>query len=367
MRRIATLVLVTLLLPPLSVVWASAAEPHTVFISVSDTNVKVGQKVRISGSVLPQHARPLSLQMKYSGAWHGIARTMTTDSGRYSFTDTPSSARDRYYRVCKIGGSAVCSKAKLVRVKPAHPVTQPTISIAVVAAYELTTDDNYDISGTTSPDLVGRPVYLQLLDGAGTWTSISEPLTVRSDRTFRFSVPARQPGLDLSLRVFAPATTATKAAHANTDPFTVYGWYYLSDLAPTSSSKNWDKTGRTINMGGTPQRNSLRSLWSAASFGGWSTGFAEYNLSYRCRTFEAIVGVNDEAGTNAQWSFQTFADGEEVEHGFVGLGYPVSISRDVTSAFRLRVENDRLAGDPYQDYRADAVWGAARVLCAGKP
>jgi len=349
-RMVALLMAVALLLS-MSFVQATAAEPHTVFISVSDSSVKVGEKVHISGSVLPQHARPLRLEIKYSDAWRKIARTMTTDSGRYSFSHKPSSARDRYYRVCKIGGSAVCSKAKLVRVKPKHPATQPTISIGAVASYELTTEDSYDISGTTSPDLVGKNLYLQLLNNAdSTWSSISEPVAVESGGSFHFFVPARQAGRDLKLRVYAPATSTTKTAHQDTEPFTVYGWVYVDTLDWVEGA--WNEGTATVNGTSYP-----RSVYAYH----WDADSGAVDLGRKCKTLTATVGLRDDSSSTVQMSTAVTADSTEINRiDGIGLGQSTPISLDITGILRLTFSVTRTSGSGYWYL----VYGDARALCA---
>lgn len=345
------LLLAAALLATTLVVQASAAGPHTVSIGVSDTSVKVGQKIQISGGVRPARARPLSLQVRYADAWRGIARTMTKSSGRYSFAETPDDARDRYYRVCKIGGSAVCSRAKLVRVQDAPVATQPTISIGSVASYELTTSDSFDIAGAASSDLVGKSVYLQLLNNAdSSWASISSAVTVGSDRTFHFVVPARQAGRDLKLRVFAPATATTKAAQVRTDDFTVFGWVYVDTLNWVENA--WNEDPATVN--GTTYPRSIYEY-------NYGDGYGSVDLGRKCKTLNATVGLRDDSSSTAQLSTSVTADSTEISRiDGVGLGESTPINLDITGILRLKFSATKTSGSGSWSL----VYGDARVLCA---
>lgn len=355
MGRIAMLIVGVLLLPSALLVEAAAAGPHTVFISISDTSVAVGQKVRIDGRVLPEHSRPLRLQVKHTGAWRGIARTMTTNAGRYSFADTPSKAGDRYYRVCKIGGSRVCSQAKLVHVRSGHPKTQPTITVREVVSYDLTTDENFDISGSASQDLVGEKVYLQMLNSAdSSWASISDSVAIESDGSFHLVVPARQTGRDLKLRILAPATLTTKPAHADLDPFTVYGWVYVDKLQWVEGA--WGEGSAAVNGVSYP-----RSIYTSFDWSTSGTKSGAVDLGRKCKTLTATVGLRDDSNTSVRFSISVTADSTEVSRiDNVGLGQSTPISVDITGILRLAFSatktTSRDEGSP--------VYGDARVLCA---
>ena len=74
--------------------------------------------------------------------------------------------------------------------------------------------------------------------------------------------------------------------------------------------------------------------------------------------------MDDTSGEKAAWNFTVTGDSVESAYGFVGLGQSRVISTDVTSVLRLKLNNVRRDGTPWQQYKADAVWASARVNCA---
>jgi len=338
--------LLAALLPAAVSLTAEAAGPHTVYIKVSRSTVSPGATVRISGSVLPKRSRPLKLLMNTGRGWKRVKSTYTTSGGRYSFSHKVK-GRSRSYRVCKIGGSAACSRVVRVTVRAGagggH--SQPSLAVTGVASYELTTDQSYAISGTASADLIGKAVYLQLYSDSS-WSSISAAAVVGAGGAWSISTPASQAGRNLSLRIYAPATGSTYSATAALSPFTVYGWYYLDTFDTVAGYRDEDSTA--VNGVTYP-----RSVWA-------EDAYFEVNLSRACKTFVASMGLSDNASTSARETATLTGDSRQLfRKTGVKLGEMTPLTIDVTGILRLRFDDTHESGNDWQ-----VVYGDARVLCA---
>jgi hypothetical protein len=335
---------------PVAVTAPAQAGPHTVSINVNHKKVAKGAKVRISGAVVPVRARRLKLLMSYGGGWEVVNRTTASAGGKYAFTDRVRNRKTRFYQVCKIGGSAACSKAVRVKVNGSGGSrSKPSLAVTGVAAHELTTDDRYDIAGTASSDLIGKPVYLQLYSSDdSSWTSISSAAYVADDGTWQITTPARQAGRTISLRVFAPGTGTTRAASTSAGTFTVYGWYYLDTFSQVAGSAG--EASRAINGVTYP-----RSIFKTGG------GYVEYNLSRACKSLSATVGLDDTSNSAIRVSTWVAGDSTELKRfNNVGLGQANTLSLDVTGILRLRIEATQTAGRGYWWL----AYGDAKVLCA---
>jgi hypothetical protein len=157
-----------------------------------------------------------------------------------------------------------------------------------------------------------------------------------------------------------------KVLTSNVVRVTAYAWYSLADLDTVTNTKNWYDFG-TVAMGGKLYRNSVGASYSAASFGGWMSGEAEYNLSYRCLSSTHASGFRTTAARCRSGTSRPQSTARRPDHGWHGIGSTTEVTVDVTGGFRIELTNARLEGDPYQDYMANAAWGSARLYCAGKP
>jgi len=80
------------------------------------------------------------------------------------------------------------------------------------------------------------------------------------------------------------------------------------------------------------------------------------------------MGVNDSAGIMASWQFLYYEDGHEYNQGYLGRGQTKRLVRDVTAVNRFRFVNHRVEGVPDDaSFSGNAVWGGARIKCAGQP
>jgi len=250
---------------------------------------------------------------------------------------------------------------------PASPTA--SIELAGPSSAEGEAGTPLEITATFSKRFQGTQARLQFqappADGEKARWAVLKRIRVDSTRTATFSV--RLAGAGVNRWRITSAKIDGRYFRSNVVKATSFAWFHLSALLPVARSKNWDESIDSVAMGGRQFPDTVGSLFSAGSYGGWPTGSADYNLSYRCTTFAATIGINDEAGSAASWDFITGLDGAETDQGWVSLARPKSLEVDVTGVFRLSLRNVRLDGDPWQDYEADALWGSARLLCSGTP
>ena len=346
---------------------AAKKKPYVVSISVSATSITVGTTLKITGSVSPKASgQTVTIQKKLAGGkWKTEKKVTIKADGTYAYSDVPTTPVNRQYRTYKPKkGKNKKGYSKTVAVKVAKPVQHSaTLTITATGATTLDAGQNVSVVGTASANLKGKKVLLQRLNGSS-WQTLATG-TVSAASTFSVQAKATVAGADQRFRVQAPATSTTKVATSGSKSFTVYGWLYLNTLTPVSKSSNFTSTRGTVaEMSGVSYTNSLRALWSWGSFGGWTTGEVQYNLGGHCRAFDARIGVDDTSGEKAAWNFTVTGDSVESAYGFVGLGQSRVISTDVTSVLRLKLNNVRRDGTPWQQYKADAVWASARVNCA---
>ncbi len=82
------------------------ARAYSVTADVNRTEVVVGDKVKIKGTVRPAAAgSKVTLQVKYEGRkWKTIDHAALSAAGKYKFKDKVGSVRERRYRVLKAAG-----------------------------------------------------------------------------------------------------------------------------------------------------------------------------------------------------------------------------------------------------------------------
>lgn len=86
-------------------------------------------------------------------------------------------------------------------------------------------------------------------------------------------------------------------------------------------------------------------------------------MSYRCKTFEAYIGLADSSKSGAGANFSVLLDRDETALGDKGLGTATKVSIDTSGRRRLELQVLH-----YQDGATDTSgFASARVLCAGKP
>ena len=156
---------------------------------------------------------------------------------------------------------------------------------------------------------------------------------------------------------------AVKTRHvSDTVNTTVYAWYFLTDGSPVDS----DRVGEgSATIGGTDYSKSLVGSTFAGSNG--DSIFAEYNVSYRCKSVNMKVGVSDSAETGFKVKFFVLLDGAETSLGQLGLGPAKEVTVDSSSRLRARFEVRPGDGIPSSGIDGRPVFGDVRALCSDKP
>ena len=91
--------------------------------------------------------------------------------------------------------------------------------------------------------------------------------------------------------------------------------------------------------------------------------WAEYNLSSDYSSFCAVVGVRDDAETNAEYEVEILADGVSLFLDRIALNEPVAVALNVQGALRLRLETRDATTSADDGY---VVWGNAYVQNEGQ-
>jgi len=362
---IATALPASLLLPgSVSATAAPTKARPTLTLSASPKTIEPNRTSKLT-AVLTVRNKPVAkaairFEQRYHGGhvWRAIATAKSGASGKAS-APTPAHIKNVDYRAVYAGSAKLARKTSTVKTV----AVKQSVSVTKRSAKTVTAGNLITIRGKTSPALAKHVAYLQIRSGK-TWTSVTHA-AVSKTRTFTVRAKATQAGKK-DYRIMVRGGTGIASAASAAIRFNVYGWFYLADLDTVNSSRNWSSMG-TVTMGAKNQTHSVGSLWSYGSFGGWTGGSAEYNLSYRCTTLRATIGIPDTSGTKASWGFQVTVDDTTGPDTYVGLGQPKQLQVDLRNGFRLTLTNDRIDGDPWQDYQADAVWGHAQLLCLGRP
>ena len=86
----------------------------------------------------------------------------------------------------------------------------------------------------------------------------------------------------------------------------------------------------------------------------------EWNLSRSCKTFSAVVGLDDTSSTTSRYSFQLFSDSvQKNATDGIALGTSTPVSIDITNALRLKIAVQRTSGS-----YAYIIFADAKALCA---
>ncbi|HWY31201.1 MAG TPA: NPCBM/NEW2 domain-containing protein [Candidatus Acidoferrum sp.] len=149
------------------------------------------------------------------------------------------------------------------------------------------------------------------------------------------------------------------------------GTNYLTSLQPiysyVNSNNNWIAFGWNQSIA----RNNLKMQGVSYSngLGVCSMSGFEYNLGGVCSSFQAVIGLDDEAGGKGAVIFQVFADGRKIyDSGIMTSNTPPqSINLDMTGVRRLTLGvsatlYDRGPGQSYPDTENDADWVNAQVV-----
>lgn len=221
--------------------------------------------------------------------------------------------------------------------------------------------ETYTAHGSVAPAIGGLTVQV-LADGVPVTQA-----TTDSDGEYGAQFAFTEAGRQVKYSAYLQPSGANLESSTNAGEYDVYAWEYLSDIKPLSKSKNFSSEEQR-ELGGKTFERALAFTWSAASFGGWSSGNATFNLGARCRKVSALVGTDDNAkGDKTQWSFTFRAAGRSATSGYRGVFHPKRLEIDASNAPRLTVEASRKKGanewSDYEPYEGDGVVADAQALC----
>ena len=229
--------------------------------------------------------------------------------------------------------------------------TKTSIELTRTSPLEVDTGGSVTLDGKAPKALRGKRLTVEYrLPGSETWAKVGAK-KVGEDRTFTVTVRAGGSGT-AQWRVRSGKIGKKQTVHVS-DPVSalVFSWYYLYDL---DSVDSLDFTRGSTSIGGNPYTKSVYGRQ-------YSSGYVEYNLSYRCKTFAASLGLDDDSDTDARYQLVSALDGAAVNHGVFAPGVATAVTRDTRSVFRIKLSYSRTGDYGYPTF------GDARVLCAGAP
>lgn len=129
----------------------------------------------------------------------------------------------------------------------------------------------------------------------------------------------------------ASTTTPTDSASGPATP--TAATQYLQELEPLSSSNGAETGSADVNG-----QNYGRSVSFRVDKGYIPVNDAEYNLGRHWRTFEATIGLRDDAPTGCKLKFEAFADGKPINNVTLPLGEVRDLKLDVSNVLRLKIQ-----------------------------
>ena len=233
---------------------------------------------------------------------------------------------------------------------PANAATYSTIKLSRVGSSPTVAGEFVSFSGTTPTVLRGKTITLQRMDpGQTRWVSVG---TGKVTQKGSFALRGKAAGMGKNQwRAVYSGTNTYKSATLSTK---VSKWLYLDDLEEV------DGYGfESIESVGVGATTYTRGLVSYQSSGGYET---EYNLSYKCTSFVAGIGLNNTSRTGSKAKLSVSLDGVDTTLAKAqGIGAGKAVKLDVTGTFRLALKTSPIVGT------SGAVFGNARVLCSGTP
>ena len=331
--------------------WAAIAASVALVVTGS---VVAAQAATAAPAITATHAAPTAaakktmittadLNLRKSPSTSG--KIITTLKKGTKVTVTGSSGSWRKVTVGTRTGWVAGKFLKVVVVKKAATVT---VTSRTKSSVDLGTKLTF--AGKTSKNLKGKTVSLQIKSG-GSWSTIKKA-KVSSKQRFTVSVKASQAG-EQAYRIYAASTSTTKPAASKAYKYTVWSWY---DIAGTDVDERGAYTG-TVKIGG---ETFERSVY----FSDWTNPYwADFNVSYKCTTFRATIGLDDDSKTGAERSFSLGVDSSTVSFGTRGIGMGLLVSADITDANRIRL-NATANGNTQYGYPA---YGNPQVYCSTAP
>jgi len=233
---------------------------------------------------------------------------------------------------------------------PANAATYSTIKLSRVGSSPTVAGEFVSFSGTTPAVLRGKTITLQRMDpGQTRWVSVG---TGKVTQKGSFALRGKAAGMGKNQwRAVYSGTNTYKSATLSTK---VSKWLYLDEL----EKLDWYgfEPIDSVGVGATTYTRGVATDVTSRS------EVTEYNLSYKCTSFVAGIGLSNASATGSKAKLSVGLDGVELtlaKSQGVGTGRAVKV--DVTGTFRLALKFNPIVGD------SAAVFGNARVLCSGTP
>ncbi|HZO57845.1 MAG TPA: NPCBM/NEW2 domain-containing protein [Bryobacteraceae bacterium] len=239
-----------------------------------------------------------------------------------------------------------------------------------------TTPDNwypgYDIQLGTPTNSRYTWNNLMRRDFSGGFVLVNEPgaptrtvtlpgtfLTVSGARVTSVSIPAKS---GVVLRNDGAPPPPPPSGTSNT--------YYLGDMNWTSATNGWGPVEKNRSVGGQGagdgQTIRLNGVAYARGLGTHAASTVKYNLGRACTSFLAVVGVDDEVGSNGSVIFQVLGDGVQLYQSPVLTGSTASANINVSVVNRSEltlVVSAASSGISYDH----ADWADAQLVCNSAP
>jgi hypothetical protein len=233
---------------------------------------------------------------------------------------------------------------------PANAATYSTIKLSRVGSSPTVAGEFVSFSGTTPTVLRGKTITLQRMDpGQSRWVSVG---TGKATQKGSFALRGKAAGMGKNQwRAVYSGTNTYKSPTLSTK---VSKWLYLDDLEEV------DGFGfnaiESVGVGATTYTRGLVTYLNSSRYE------TEYNLSYKCTSLIAGVGLSNTSRTGSKAKLSVGLDGVDVTLAAAqGVGTGKAVKLDVTGTFRLALKFNPIVGS------SAAVFGNARVLCSGMP
>lgn len=255
------------------------------------------------------------------------------------------------------GRSASASQEPTAR---SEVVVRKTIDLERTSERGTTAGATVTFAGTTPKKLVGTKVKLQRRSPASKkWVAVDTSKVTR-DKTFNVEGRASGAGIN-TWRAVTPVVEG-KRQSSNKSKSLVFAWFYLHDIDMVDSRRF---EGDEATVAGTYY---AKSAMNSSNFWWEDQPWGEWNLGYKCKTFRATIGLDDGSPSGSSVAFVNVVDDVETNWGTLGNGASQSVELDITSMFRLRLEDHYVTG-PTGSGPATilGVWGNAQILCSAMP
>lgn len=220
--------------------------------------------------------------------------------------------------------------------------------------------DKVKLTGSTSTNLVGRVVRVQLKQGAR-WIDYTGSAKVSKAKTF--SIVSRAANVGKQHYRVAFAGTSTLKSSSSSKAATVWKWFPLVDQRVASKVEplGWDYP-HLYNQMSVAGRNYSHLL---AGHSSGETSSADFNLGYHCSVFTTIVGLGDSSTSGTTGTFTVYLDGNQAaQQANLPVGKTATVVLDASGIFRIRLEHDGFVPKPGGGAGVSPAWPTARVLCS---